>query len=120
MDKRTHNQVRQVLMNELGLTRNSIREEMKDIIEKTAASHVNRLMEEGGMKEILREALNELVKANGYDRDPVGNILREEVKKRAAEYVRDSVVFHVRGETGLPPARPGYEWVELPAKGERL
>lgn len=42
MDKQTTNQVRQVLMNELGLTREVMREEMSHIIRNEAAKIVER------------------------------------------------------------------------------
>jgi hypothetical protein len=38
--KTTQNQVRQILMNELGLTRESIREEVEKIVEKTVDSFI--------------------------------------------------------------------------------
>lgn len=43
MDKDTTNAVRQVMMNELGLTRESIRAEMESIVEKTVKAHISSI-----------------------------------------------------------------------------
>lgn len=53
MDTNTINSVRQILMNELGLTRDSVREEMKDIIDSAVEKQVNRLIDEGILERMV-------------------------------------------------------------------
>ena len=53
------NEVRQVLMNEVGLTRESVREETREIVEKTAEKFLHSLLESGQLGRILVKAANE-------------------------------------------------------------
>jgi polyhydroxyalkanoate synthesis regulator phasin len=56
----TINSVRQVLMNELGLTRESVREEMKDIIDSVVEKQVNRLIDEGILERMVERYIKNM------------------------------------------------------------
>ena len=60
MDKPTTNAVRQVLMNELGLTRDSIRQEVTEIVTTEVAKAMTRLVDDGFLEKIVIAEFNKL------------------------------------------------------------
>lgn len=54
MDTNVTNSVRQILMNELGMTRESVREEMKVLVDEAVKKQVNRLIDEGVLLEMVQ------------------------------------------------------------------
>lgn len=53
LDTHQTHRVRQVLMNELGLTRETVRAEMVAIVEQSIGKEVSKLMENGEVKRMI-------------------------------------------------------------------
>ena len=87
----TINQVRQVLMNELGLSRESIRKEVERVVADTVERHINRLIDEGRLQKITEEILV----TRGY-RSGV-----ESVAGRVAEqFIQEAIRLRCKAELG--------------------
>ena len=65
MDKTTHNQIRQVLMNELGLSREGIRAEMQAIVQETVEKHIARMNVETLMQSVISKAISTSIYGQG-------------------------------------------------------
>lgn len=91
MDKATTNQVRQVLMNELGLTRDAIREMARQLVEQEVGKAVNVLMSTGVIERIVKEKLDAIIKGNKWDAPTIQNIVTAAAKEQAAEWVKNNV-----------------------------
>lgn len=62
MNKATTNQVKQVLMNELGLTRENIRTLTEELVETTLVKHLNRMEKEGKITKLITKYLVSLLR----------------------------------------------------------
>ena len=58
MDKNTTNAVRQVMMNELGLTRESVREEVKSIVTDAVDKAINIIINDGTLSGMILSKLS--------------------------------------------------------------
>lgn len=86
----TTNAVRQVLMNELGLTRESIREEADKIVASAVEKHVTNLMNQGFLERIVTAKFDALVRGtSAWGPDKVTQIVVEAAKKETEKFVRD-------------------------------
>jgi hypothetical protein len=89
----TTNAVRQVLMNELGLTRENVREEIRKIVEVEAAKVVSSLVSQGHLERVVREEFRKLASNGRYDRSGIERICVEAAKKEAETFMRDNLRF---------------------------
>lgn len=90
----TTNAVRQVLMNELGLTREVVREEMRKIVEAEAAKVTASLVSQGHLERFVREKFNEVARGNQWSqRAPILAIVEQAAKAEAEKFVRDNLRF---------------------------
>jgi hypothetical protein len=81
--KATINHVRQILMNELGLTRDSIRDMVREITTET----VTRFFNSGDFEKFLRDQINKQFRTYHYDSDE----LQKLVTKLIAEAIQKDV-----------------------------
>lgn len=71
MTQSTTNQVRQVLMNELGLTRESIRELVKELVEAEVTKVTNQLVADGHLVKMVDRAFEHVAKTNKWDSNAI-------------------------------------------------
>ena len=90
-DSHQTHRVRQVLMNELGLTRETVRLEMVAIVEQSIGNEVSKLMENGEVKRMISQAVKDLAKSkSGYNSsDSFRDIVTAEAKLQVAQFVKD-------------------------------
>lgn len=90
----TTNAVRQVMMNELGLTREVVREEMRKIVEAEAAKVVAGMVSGGHLERVVSEEFRKLASAGGrYDRSGIERMCADAAKKEAETFIRDNLRF---------------------------
>jgi hypothetical protein len=81
------NQVRQVLMNELGLTRDSVKAMVAPMIRDAVEAQVNKLMSERYFERVVMDAVQNLIKVEWHDNAS----LRTHIHKLAFEAVEKEV-----------------------------
>ena len=84
------NQVRQVLMNELGLTRDSIREVIEKIVTETVDKHMASLESSGRLNIIVENAFRRKYK-NPNSLDSFATLVTNAAQESARKFVRDNV-----------------------------
>lgn len=88
----TINEVRQILMNELGLTRESIREVVREIVTDTVEKHLRNMTSQSEMERIIRDKVNEVVKDNRWEKDTMRDLIihvaRTEIEKFVASHIK--------------------------------
>jgi len=91
------NEIRQILMNELGLTREMIRAETVLIIEKTVENHFVALVQSGKFRQITVDAIDAYMKghAQNYRDASLNQIVQSEAAKAAREWVERHLVISV-------------------------
>jgi hypothetical protein len=106
MDKQTTNQVRQVLMNELGLTRESVREIMEEIVEETVQRHVNSAKFDERLSILVDRAISGIRgPRNSMGWYPsLAEIVREEARTLLAAWIAKHLRFvgEEDGDQGSP------------------
>lgn len=96
--------VRQILMNELGLTRAAVREEMERIVRETVERRVNAMFAEGTFDRIISQAVS--VAAQGdppsawMGRPSLRAMAEHAIAKRVNEVVREQITFRVEVPAG--------------------
>lgn len=88
----TTNQVRQILMNELGLTRDSVRKIAEDIVTKTVDRHMESLVSSGKLNQITEEAFQRKYRDPKYGYAEFKSLISEAAAKAAKQFVADAVV----------------------------
>ena len=86
---RTTNQVRQVLMNELGLTRESVRAEVQQIVITT----VERMLAGDNLAQMLERLINLRVREHWSSRESI----KADVEKASLQLVREEVAKQIEG-----------------------
>jgi hypothetical protein len=92
-DKQTTNAVRQVLMNELGLTREVIREMMAEIIQVEAVKVANAMICQGHLERIVTNCFRDIVKGNGYGTTSLRDMVAAAAKTEATDFVKKHLRF---------------------------
>lgn len=101
-NKAEHNHVRQVLMNELGLTRESVRQDVVKIVTDTVERFINAPDFQGRLVSIIEAKVAGAMQRYG-NADVLKKFVETQVSNEAAAQVRElvrehlSVVFPVRG-----------------------
>lgn len=97
----TTNAVRQVLMNELGLTRDRVRGIMEDIIEATVERHAKALVAEGRLEAMLQVQIEKALKENSYTpvklRSFIAATCAEQVRKHLNQSLPDLIFPDTKG-----------------------
>ena len=97
MEKQVTNAIRGVMMNDLGLSRELIREEALKLIEQTVEKRFNRLIEGGELTQLMIKA----IRAVYDDRPPMTGLsfrgtMEKALYDAAREAVRESVEIQVK------------------------
>ena len=93
MEKATTNQVRQILMNELGLTRETVREEMTKIIEAEAKKAVTNMVNYGALGRVVNEKVERLFNSKMGGGEAMKFFVEEAATELIKEYVSEHVVI---------------------------
>ncbi len=96
----TTKQVRQVLMNELGFTRESIKEVMKEVAQEVVDKHSAALIEQR-MESMLLTAIASYAKNKGYSRTNIETMIHQALDKAVAKAIEEqlTITFKRRGDT---------------------
>ena len=87
-----HHQVRQTLMNELGLTRESVRGIMEDIVEKTISKHMANLETSGFIRDIVRREIQGLAEGKAaFGRDTIRSMVQFEAQKQIKDFIENNL-----------------------------
>lgn len=95
MSTPTTNAVRQVLMNELGFTRESVREEMRAIVEAEAKKEMTRLVSQGHLEQLVSREFERLTKGSNWSQTTIHNLITAAAKKEAEAFIKDHLRFVV-------------------------
>lgn len=90
-DRATTNQVRQILMNELGLTRASVREIALKIVATEVERYTQRLFEQGTIERMVQSEFKRVAKERGLESNVVAKKISEAAEREAAKWVRENV-----------------------------
>ena len=86
---------RQVLMNELGLTREIIREEMIKIVEAESKKLLKSLLNNNYLQELVKKQFNELLKVNRWDTCMLTKFAVDAANAEAREFIKNNLTFSV-------------------------
>ena len=88
-----HNNVRQVLMNELGLTRETVRGMMEDIVNATVAKHMANLETRGVIQNIVRREIEQLANKGSpsFGRSSIQTMIADEAKRQIEAFIKARV-----------------------------
>lgn len=87
------NQVRQILMNELGLTREFVRDMATELVKQTVNQHVEKMIADGHIKKIVRAEIDRIARTSGWDTQAVRTL----ISNAAGEHIRQ-VMFQALNE----------------------
>lgn len=90
------NEVRNVLMNEMGLTRESIREETSRIVEKTVERFLSHLMESDQLGSILLRAANKELRAHDRYAKTMSGYVEDGARAAAKEWIAGNIEIRTR------------------------
>lgn len=91
----TINLVRQVLMNELGLTRESVRTEMEAIVEQVVQRHMGATLTamERIVSSAVQQRLEALYRMGSWGKPGFQTLIENEVKAQVGALIRDRLAF---------------------------
>lgn len=92
---RMQNAVRQVLMNEMGFTRDTVRAEMHKIVEETVARAINRMLHEGLIERHVQREFERYIRENQWDTSAVRKLVVAAAEKCMREYIASRVDFTI-------------------------
>jgi hypothetical protein len=81
------NAVRQVLMNELGLTRESVRAMASELVQASVDKHVRALIADGHIQKMVDSAVSKVLATNQWDSAALERIAAEAAGKAFQERV---------------------------------
>ena len=95
MDKKTINDVRNVLMNELGLTRESIRSEVEKIVISTVDGHIKTLFEDDRLDSLVKEIVVAELNRSPYSNElpTIRSAIIGMAKEAAKRFVDENVTI---------------------------
>jgi ribosomal protein S14 len=88
---RDKNLVRGVIMQDLGLTRESIREMVEEIVGVAIKKHITLLLNSGHVDKVVTEYLNELTRESRFHGPTIRSMVREATEKQVAEFVNSRI-----------------------------
>lgn len=92
MNKTTIKQVRNILTNELGLTRKTIQEEMGKFIEASVEKHLNQLLNEDYFEELIAGTVKRMaVRQKNPYYNSFERIIEQEATKAVKEFVKNKI-----------------------------
>jgi len=78
-------------MNELGLTRDSVRAEIKAIVEAEARKAVRMLVDEGKLEAMVHGEFELAIRSNQWDRDALKKMIMSAAEKKMHAYIENFV-----------------------------
>ena len=87
MTQSTTNQIRQILMNELGITRESIREEVRNIVAETVLRYIQSIP----LDEHINKAISKSIQGGPYDFSSLKEKVGKEMEKQIAAHLKKVV-----------------------------
>lgn len=87
------NKVRQVMMNELGLTRESVRDLTEQIVATTVEKHIKRLSDEGWVDRLIKSEIDRALQFCSLGNDDLRNL----IIKGATEAFRNELRAKMNG-----------------------
>ena len=100
------NQVRQILMNELSLTREGVRSEVENIVKKEVEKHLSRLDKVEFVERIIAEEIGRLAAGKAmFGQRNLANIVQDVVKSELSNFIGRRVKISVESEAPVeaPP-----------------
>lgn len=94
------NEVRQVLMNELGLTRDSVRAMATTIVEQMVDRHVQQLISSGHVEKLVSRSVEQALRVGRYGQDSMKKLIADAAGKAFAEQVRADLYKNTVGDLG--------------------
>lgn len=91
MDKTTTNQVRQVLMNELGLTRESIRQLTVEIVTECVVKYIDNMEKSGHFQQIVEKAFDNKYRSNVTHYENFRHVLYVAAEHAARDFVNKNI-----------------------------
>jgi len=85
--------VRQVLMNEMGLTRELVREQTLSIVRTEVEKYMARLVSEGALERLVAEEFKKMVIKDSWNRTRIETLVVEAAKKEAEAFVMKHIQF---------------------------
>lgn len=88
-----HHQVRQVLMNELGLTRESVRGMMEDLVESIVAKHMRAVPTKELIDKIVCREIEKMAKGgNGqFGKSSIYTMVESSAKMQIADFIKKKI-----------------------------
>lgn len=86
-DKPTHNMIRQILMNELGLSREYIQTTVENIVEVEA----QKRLANGGLERMVGVAVSQHIRAFAYSHDQVKQLVERAIKDSLHQEIQENV-----------------------------
>jgi hypothetical protein len=106
--KDTVNATRQILMNELGLTRESVREAMMKIVEDVVSKHLTKIMKDGTLDRIIGTELAKQYHRAGSKWTALDKQIRAAVRSAADTFVEKNV--HITNICNAPKTEVKQVW----------
>jgi hypothetical protein len=98
MDPIDKNIIRQILMNEMGVTREAIRREMDEIIVETARAYLGNLFQTGFLTKLVETEVNRLLLDTGSmlrGEAPLKQVVREVAREKVAKLIEQHIKIEV-------------------------
>jgi hypothetical protein len=100
MDKKTTNQVRNILMNELGLTRESIRAEVEKIVRETVEKKLKEMVAFDSIDFIVEQAVSRefdnMARKVPWEKNVVRSLIEDASKDAAEAFVEENIKISCR------------------------
>lgn len=85
------NQVRQILMNELGLTRETVRNLATEIVQQAVDVHIKKLISDGHLQRMVDSSLNKVLATNHWDRDAFRRLIIEGAASGMKQHLQNNL-----------------------------
>ena len=101
MSGRDINMVRQILTNELGLTRETIRGIAQQLIEREVEKTAKEMLSNGVLDRLVEKAVNTTLSVNRYERDALGRLISTAAAEQVKVWLAENLQFK-----GTPTDQP--------------
>jgi len=92
MERKTINEIRNILMNELGLSREAIRTEMEKIIYSTMSSHLKTLLDKRNIQKLIREIVeDQFTPKHSYGDNELKKLILSVAKEEIARFINTNI-----------------------------
>jgi len=101
-DKDLHNQIRNILMNEMGLSREAIRSEMEKIVYEVLSKRIESLLEGHRLRQMVREIILEQFQGRPgvmNKKNSLKDLILTTAKEEAANLIHQNVAITVANQS---------------------